>query len=225
MIERQTQVWSASIWALILFNVGCQPLPPGKFDSVRPVSDAPRRGNVYLVRGWRDLYSAGLDRLAGELRQSGVHAEVFRATQWRELAAIIEARYSGTSPHEPLVLIGFSYGADDVLRIAEQLQPPGPSPDLIITLDPVTPPPVPSNVRACYNFFQTNGVWDAFPWLRGIPLISAGAGTVVNIDVRKERPDLLEPNTAHSNIAANPKIHRAIIEHVLTICSRRDSQK
>lgn len=225
MIERQSRVWLACIPLLIGFSLGCQPLPPGRLNSIRPLSDAPRVGNVYLIRGWRDLYSAGMDQLATELRQSGVHAEVFRAAQWRELAGMIETRYSEKSLREPLVLIGFSYGADDVLRVAEQLKSRGPTFDLVITLDPVTPPPVPSNVRACYNFFQTNGVWDVFPWLRGIPLTSSGAGTVVNIDVRRERPDLLEPNTAHANVAANPKIHRAIIERVLTICRPRESQK
>ena len=80
--------------------------------------------------------------------------------------------------------------------------------DLLVTIDPVTPPPVPPNVRRCYNLFQSNGIWDVFPWLRGIPLRPQrpGAGELKNMDLRRDRPDLLEQDTSHATIAANPKI-------------------
>jgi hypothetical protein len=212
------------VLALALLS-GCHPLAPGALDAIQPISNTSRKGNVYLIRGWRDLYSVGIDQLADELRQRGVRAQVYQDEQWRELSATIADRYHVASGIEPLVLIGFSYGADDVVRTSQQLGRRGMSPDLLITIDPVTPPPVPANVRVCYNFFQTNGVWDVFPWLRGVALNSAGAGMVVNVDIRRDRPDLLETNTTHSNIAANPKLHRAIIERVLGVCTPRDDRK
>src|SRR6185312_11057418 len=106
-------------------------------------------------------------------------------------------------------------------RIAGRVRAQGVPVDLVVTIDPVTPPDVPDNVRACYNFFQTNGVWDLFPWFRGVPLRPTGAARLVNVDIRRDRPDLLEPHTAHSNIAANPKIHRAVIDQVLAVCTPR----
>src|SRR5579863_2616309 len=157
-------------FGLVIFTVGCHPLPPGELSAVRPISDASREVNVYLLRGWRDLWSEGVDQLAGELRQSGVRAEVFRAVQWRDLAHSIEDRFPRSLHPEPLVLIGFSYGADDAIQVARHLNTTHQSVDLLVTIDPVTPPPVPANVKACYNYFQTNGVWDIFPWLRGVPL-------------------------------------------------------
>jgi hypothetical protein len=166
-----------------------------------------------------------MDELANQLRQQGVQTEVYQETQWTVLATTIGQHYRGVLTREPLVLIGFSYGADDVLRVSEKLKQQGVSPDLVITIDPVTPPPVPANVQVCYNFFQTNGIWDVLPWLRGIPLKSAGPARLVNMNLRRDHPELLEPNTGHSNIAANRKIHAAVIEQVLNVCPPRDSRK
>ena len=202
---------------------GCQALPSGDVTKLHPVSAGARAGNVCLIRGWRDLYSGGLERLGDELRQEGIAAEVFRDEQWPALADALKRQYAINTDHDPLVLIGFSYGADDALRIAQEMNRCGLPVNLLITIDPVTPPRVPENVVTCINFFQTNGFWDIFPWLRGVPLQAAGIGRLVNVDIRRTRPDLLEANTAHSNIAADPKLHREIIARVLEACPpRRD---
>ena len=204
----------------LLFAAGCQPLPAGSLEAVGGASNSPRPGDVYLLRGWRDLYSGGIDQLATKLRDRGVRATVYREAQWRELADAITHKGGADNRREPLVLIGFSWGADDAVRIARELQSRHLQVDLLVTIDPVTPPPVPGNVRTCYNFYQSNGVWDLFPWLRGIPLQSGGAASLTNINIR-HHPDLLEPNTSHATIAANPKLHRAIIDRVLSVCTLR----
>lgn len=196
---------------------GCHPLPPGSLESVEVNPTLPHHGNVFLVRGWRDLWSEGIDRLAADIRQSGVNAQVYRESQWSALADAIDRRYRSDFAPRPLVLIGFSYGADDVLRIAEKLYRDSIPIDLLITIDPVTPPQVPGNVRACYNYYQTNGIWDLFPWLRGIPLSAWHPGQLTNVDIRRERPDLLEPGTSHATIAGNPKLHREIVERVMGV--------
>lgn len=206
---------------LVICAGGCQPLPAGSLAEVRAVSDRPRIGNVYLIRGWRDAYSAGVDQLAAELRQAGVAAHVYRHAQWQALAGALEQAYATNADHEPLVLIGFSYGADDALRVCDAMFRRGLPVNLVITIDPVTPLAVPGNVVACYNYYQTNGVWDVFPWFRGVPLAAAGDGRLVNVDLRKSRPDLVEPSTAHSTIAASPGLHREIIARVLEICRAR----
>jgi len=208
---------------LLGVSVSCHGLPPGSMDSVHPTSDGPRKGNVYLLRGWQDLYSAGIDRLAIRLRQNGLRAQAYRAAQWHELAETIGRRYRNAPSAEPLVLIGFSYGADDALLVAQYLDRSGQSVDLIVTIDPVTPPRVPGNVRVCYNYFQTNGIWDALPWLRGTPLKSNGRTRLTNVDIRQQRHDLLEPATSHATIAANPKLHAAIIQQVLSVCVHRST--
>jgi len=203
---------------------GCSSLPAGSLDAVGARSELPRRGHVYLVRGWNGLWSEGIDALAAELRSKGVEAHVYQQSQAAALGDALLDRERGRDPagREPLVLIGFSFGADETIRIAKTLAARGIPVDLLVTLDPVTPPSIPANVRDCRNFYQSNGVWDALPWLRGVPVRSAGdaQGVVSNTNLR-ERADLLEANTGHSTIAANPKLHRLIVQQVLSVCGER----
>jgi hypothetical protein len=106
-----------------------------------------------------------------------------------------------------------------VIRIARQLNARSIPVDLLITIDPVTPPAVPPNVRRCLNYYQSNGVWDIFPWFRGIPLAAAPDGpAIVNQNLRTDRRDLLEPGTSHQTIAANGKLHREIMARVMEAC-------
>lgn len=211
--------------------VGCSSLPPGPIDAVRANAHLARRGHVYLLRGWNGLWSEGMDTLAKELLADGVDAHVYQQGQAGELADALLARTKAApSPPEPLVLIGFSFGADESIRIARRLAEQRVPVDLLITIDPVTPPDIPPNARLCRNYYQSNGALDALPWLRGVPVRGGGGGgsasgaaggsTVVNVNLR-DRQDLLEPNTGHSTIAANPKLHRAIRQDVLSVCPPR----
>lgn len=211
--------------SIVLFlAAGCHPLAPGSLDRVQPIAAKRNVGTVYLIRGWRDLYSEGIDQLANELEDANVNAPAYRASQWRDLSSAIAQRYSRAAQPEPLILIGFSYGADDVLRIAHDLQSKNIPIDLAITIDPVTPPTVPANVKHCINYYESNGVWDIFPWLRGIPLKGEPSGTnLLNQNLRTDRKDLLEPNTSHAAIAANPKLHREIVRRILEVCRGRES--
>lgn len=178
------------------------------------------------MRGWRGLWSSGMDDLAGELRQRSVSAAVYAEVQWQPLAGqIVEDARIGRAP-SPLVLIGFSYGADDVIEMARVLEGRGIPVDLLITIDPVTPSRVPRNVRECVNFYQSNGFWDVFPWLRGIPLESESpGGRLTNQDLRTDRADLLEPGTSHATMAGNRKLHRAIVERVVGKFGRDGGEK
>src|SRR5579864_4154713 len=83
----------AALLPVVLLGVGCHSLPPGRLDAVNAVSNHARKGNVYLLRGWQDLYSGGIDRLAAELRATGVRGQVYQAAQWPQLAAALSRAY------------------------------------------------------------------------------------------------------------------------------------
>src|SRR5690606_38132363 len=119
----------------------CAYIKRGSIDAVAPVTENKRVGNVYLVRGWIGIFSTGMDSLGEKIRDQGIHAEVFQGEQTRQLARAIAEAYSGRRDAEPLVLIGHSYGADNVLRIARELEAANIQVDLLVTFDPVTPPP------------------------------------------------------------------------------------
>lgn len=164
-------------WLLIALPLvaaaGCNTLPPGPVASVKSLSTSARSGEVYIFRGWRGLWSEGMDALADELRHEGVEAQVFRADQSSEVQAALVQAYGRPGPHDPLVLIGFSFGADESIRIANALGNRGIEVNLLITLDPVTPPPLPRHVKACLDFYEPS-LTDALPWLRGVAMTEQG---------------------------------------------------
>jgi len=203
---------------------GCASMAPGKMAWVQAESDRPRAGNVYLLRGWIGIFSTGINHLGEKLNAAGVRSSVYQEDQWRALAAAIKERYRKAKEHEPLILVGHSFGADDTLRVSRELGEAGIAVDLVVTLDPVTPPEVPANVRRCYNLYQSNGAWDKLPAFRGVPLQRAGGSLAAleNVDVRKDRTDLLEPGTDHFNIEKKGKIHAEVLRQVLAACPTRE---
>ncbi|HQY89724.1 MAG TPA: hypothetical protein PK402_13810 [Tepidisphaeraceae bacterium] len=209
----------------LLGVVGCSSMTPGKMSSIQPVTTNERVGSVFLLRGWIGVFSTGIDKLGVEMNKQGVHAEVFQESQTIALANAIAERYRNMPQHEPIVLIGHSYGADRVVEIARRLQKSGVVVDLIITLDPVTPGKVPSNVKLAYNLYQSNGTFDSLPWLRGIPLTAdePGPRMLKNMNIRIDRPELLEPGLDHFNIEKKKKIHDDVIAQVLQVCQMRDT--
>jgi pimeloyl-ACP methyl ester carboxylesterase len=209
--------------AIGMLSTGCSVPPNGPLSSVQPLSDRARVGNVYLLRGWIGVFSTGMDALTDKINAAGVRAIVYQDTQWSELADAIKDKYSKARYHEPIVLVGHSYGADDVLRMAEELDKAGIAVDLVVTLDAVTPPRVPGNVRLCYNLYQSNPVMDHLPFLRGIPVKSDSEHPtkVINNDIRVNRTDLLEPGLDHFNIEKKPKIHDDILRQILAVCPPR----
>lgn len=209
--------------ALVALLSGCSSMTPGDLDRVRPHSEHPRAGNVYLLRGFIGIWSAGIDDLGRRVAESGVRASVYQEDQWQRLCETIIERYSNAVDPEPLILVGHSYGADDAIRIARRLAEHNITVDLVITLDPVTPQPVPGNIRLCYNIYQPNNL-DFFPFFRGIPLEAEKpeARNLQNVNIRAERRDLLLPDTDHFNIEKNTLVHAEVVRKISEFCPPRD---
>ena len=201
---------------------GCANISPGNVAAIQPTSEptAQRAGNAYLFRGFIGVFSTGMNTLGEELSAQGVRTMVFQADQWAAVADTIEEKYKAAPAAEPIVLVGHSYGADNVLRIAERLNEKNVKVDLIITLDPVTPPKVTPNIGRVVNLYQSNGAMDNLPWLRGIPLEESqpGAVALANQDIRVDRKDLLEDGLNHFNIEKKEKVHQEVIKQVLAVC-------
>lgn len=202
--------------------IGCSSMKPGSVKSITPVTDRERVGSVYLLRGWIGIFSTGIDKLGKDINSAGVHAEVFQESQTWALSRAIAERYADQPRHEPIVLIGHSYGADGTIDIARQLAAHNVRVNLIVTLDPVTPAKVPANVDRVVNLYQSSAL-DALPFLRGIPLTPDEPGPVAleNINIRTDRTDLLEPGLDHFNIEKKQKIQAEVIAQVLAVCEPR----
>ncbi len=229
-IDQQHSFKWLVLWTLVLAgiawtHIGCTPAnKPGDLARVQPYSDGRRVGNVYALRGFLGIWSVGMDETCRNLNSSGVRATAYQDNQWDGIAQQIRQRYADAPEHEPLILMGHSFGADNAISIARELKDLNIGVDLLVTVDPVNPAEVPSNVRWCLNIYQSNGLWDVMPMFRGIRVKAEDPrGSVLdNFDVRKDRTDLLEANTDHFNIDKNPKVQEEICKQVISICPMRE---
>jgi len=111
-----------------------------------------RPGHVYLMRGLLNVFSLGMDELAAKLEAVGVSAEAISYTSWSSLGDSIIARYRA-GDHQPIILMGHSYGADTTISLARKLNDNKIPVALIVNFDPTSPAPVPPNVHRVINFY------------------------------------------------------------------------
>jgi pimeloyl-ACP methyl ester carboxylesterase len=104
------------------------------------------------MRGLLNVFSLGMDELAAKLEAVGVSAEATSYTSWSSLGDSIIARYRA-GDHQPIILMGHSYGADMTISLARKLNDSKIPVALIVNFDPTSPAPVPPNVRRVINFY------------------------------------------------------------------------
>src|SRR6201985_3822169 len=92
---------------------------------------------VFLIRGFANVFSPGIDLLASELQQRGVNVETSNPLSWSSTASeAIEGFKSGQI--SSIVLVGHSLGGAAVVDVAKRLQEAGMRVALMVTLDPVS---------------------------------------------------------------------------------------
>ena len=163
---------------------------------------AKRPGHVYLLRGLLNIFSLGMDQLADKIQAAGVTATVDGYTGWRGLSDDIIANYRSGN-REPIILMGHSNGADTTILIARRLQQASVPVALIVNFDPVSPEPVPSNVRQIVNYYVPAGWGQAVRSERNI------RGQVANINE--------SANNNHFNVDKSDDLHRRAIAKVLQV--------
>jgi hypothetical protein len=163
---------------------------------------------VYLLRGFMNVFSLGMDQLAAELRQRGIEAVVANHTLSGVYAneAIRDCKAGAISS---IAIVGHSLGATAGVGMADQIGQAGVKVALVATVDPVTPTAAPANVRVLKNYYISDGVGKT---------VEAGAGfrgSLQNIDVRNE------PGTGHVAIANSQRVHQDILRTIAAASSFR----
>jgi len=115
---------------------------------------------VYLLRGWFGVFSTGLDSLAEELRSKGVKAETLGHLAWRSTVSNIIKDHAAGKGGGPLILIGHSQGANNVIEMARMLEKENIPVNLLVTLAPLLQDPIPGNVVRAINYYHSPG-WGA----------------------------------------------------------------
>jgi hypothetical protein len=218
--------------ALALLLCGCMdmtgrgpaPLERTVDASARKVS--PRVGYVYCMRGWLGIFSEGMDALADKINtQVGAPAVSVANEEWVKLRQwIVDKKHAGELNEGPLVLLGHSYGADDMIRTCQYLKDEGIDVDLLVLLDPVTPPAVPNNVKRVYCLYFSHPLTDWYPAWRGVPATVADPATpITNIDLRVTDVGFDTSMITHPNIEKIEGVHNLVMEEIKKTCPTREA--
>jgi hypothetical protein len=180
-----------------------------------------RCGHVYCMRGWLGIFSTGMDAFAVKVDKE-VPAVSVADEEWHRLRDFIIAEKHAGRINEPLVLVGHSWGADDQIRVAEALGEAGIPVDLVVTIDPVTPPVMPSNVKRAFNVYMSHPATDWFPFWRGVEVDPAATTVpVTNIDLRTAKLSFEPGYVHHVNVEKLDGVHALCIEEIRKACPLR----
>jgi hypothetical protein len=162
---------------------------------------------VYLLKGFADVFSTGLDFLQAKLKARGVAAEVHSHGEWKNLADdAIDKWHRGA--HGPIIIIGHSLGADAAVRMADKLGAAGVPVALLVGFSLTETLPASGNVARAITYYQSNSAWHG--------QIVRGAhfhGTLETVDLAKA------PGIDHFNIEKMDSLHAATIAKVLSLVS------
>lgn len=227
-----TKIFSSLVCvALAAVSFGCMdmtgrgPAPLERTVDTSARKDRPRVGYVYCMRGWLGIFSEGMDALAEKIdTQVGAPAVSIANEEWVKLRDwLVEKKKSGELEEGPLVLLGHSYGADDMIRTSKHLQEQGIAVDLLVLLDPVTPPAVPNNVKRVYCLYFSHPLTDPLPWWRGVPAtVEDPATPLTNIDLRVTDVGFDTSMINHPNIEKIEGVHNLVMEQIKQTCPTRE---
>jgi surfactin synthase thioesterase subunit len=156
---------------------------------------------VFLIRGFANVFSPGIDQLATELTQRGVKVETSNHLSWSTTASeAIEGCKSGQI--SSIVLVGHSLGGAAVVDVARRLKEAGMRVALMVTLDPVAAGQAPSNVRRLENYYLSTGIGSS------IKTDTRFHGQLQNVDVSKRA------GVDHVAMTTMPDLHRRIIADI-----------
>jgi pimeloyl-ACP methyl ester carboxylesterase len=192
-VSKAATWWVGTVIAVTLLWCGCA------------LAAEPR---VILLRGWFGVFSTGLDGLADELKNTGINAEVEGHLYWSTAVSdILRERAAGKI--RPLVLVGHSQGANNVIDMARSLDEHKIPVDLLVTLAPFLQHPVPANVARAVNYYQSPG------W--GAPLSGDNNfhGKLLNVDVADD------PTILHISIDKSARIHAEILREIAALAQAK----
>jgi pimeloyl-ACP methyl ester carboxylesterase len=163
---------------------------------------------VYLLRGFMNVFSLGMDQLADELRHRGIEAVVANHTLSGLYAneAIRDCKAGSISS---IAIVGHSLGATAAVDMAEQLGQAGVAVGLVVTVDPITTTAAPRNVKRLENFYISDGVGKTVQ--RGPDF----RGSLQNIDVKSDA------SIGHVSIANSEHVHQLVMRSVAEAATSR----
>ena len=172
--------------------------------SLAQVSSNPKpRDHVYLLRGFANVFSLGMDQIATKLEHRGIDTTVANYVSWPTLAEEAAAEYK-SGRVRTIILVGHSSGAVAVTSMATRLGELGVPVKLAIGLDPTSHVAVSGHVDRYINYYIANGFGDPVEKGPGF------SGVLQNVDLEHM------PDVSHFNVEKNQVMQGKVIRDIQT---------
>ncbi len=169
--------------------------------------------NVIVVRATAG-YWPDCDGFVARLKHEGAEASVIRGMEVNRAADRIVAS-RGAGDRRPLVLIGYSRGANDAIRLTRRLQRHGIAVDTLVLMEMAAQDSVPANVVSCLNIYKSSPADEWVPAFRGLPATVESAQThLVNYNVRFHDEAVEQAAINQFTVCQNPAVRGMIAERV-----------
>ena len=161
-----------------------------------PQAQGPEK--VYLLRGFLNVFSLGMDDLAAKLQADGISATVMNHAEADLVASRIVTSYNG-GDHGPIVLIGHSLGADAIVEVADGLAQYNIPVALMVLFDGTEPHQIPANVATAVNYTKHFMIAPA----------TGASGVVSNVDFSGD------VSVDHLSIDTVPSLQAQTLDYIL----------
>jgi hypothetical protein len=215
ILNRTAQVGRAMIVLAAL--VGCSTSRARLPQARTPPNPAPSAestiSNVIVVRATAG-YWPDCEGFVARLKQEGAPAIVIRGMEVNRAAdQVAAARRTGDT--RPLVLIGYSRGANDAIRLTRRLQKHDIAVDTLVLMEMAAQDSVPANVVSCLNIYKSSSADEWVPAFRGLPATVESAQThLVNYNVRFHDEAVEQAAINQFSVCQNPAVRGMIAERV-----------
>ena len=156
---------------------------------------------VYMIRGFMNVFSTGMNQMTQQLKAKGIRARAISNGAWQEVATDIIRRAKQKRVSYPIVIAGHSLGGVEAPRFANALGKAGVPVELVIGLDPgfPQPPAFGKGTKRVVNYKIPSGK----NYRRG----AGFKGSIKTYDVSKYGTD-------HVGIDKNKKVQSLVISQI-----------
>jgi pimeloyl-ACP methyl ester carboxylesterase len=193
--------WRHAIPALALTILLALAGAGGSAHAAPHASTAQPRYHIFLIRGFMNIFSLGMDEIQSRLQQQGISSTVANHTEWPTLAEQAAAEYKSGRVHT-IIIVGHSWGAVAVTSMVDRLGQLGVPVKLAIGLDPIWQETAAGHVGRYVNYYISNGAGE--PVTKGRQF----SGVMENVDVKNM------PSIGHFNIDKNAALQEKIIREI-----------
>ncbi len=224
---------AACIGVILLVSTGCVDLTGRPADPVQSAvvtgnhTDYQYEGHAFGMRGFLGVFSLGIDGLAKYLNQNHIiEAAAIADHSKGQFQRIILRDYRRHLMHGVLILYGHSWGADDQIRVARALGRHGIKVQLLLLIDPVTPPRIPGNVERCIDIYKSHPDTDWLPIWRGVPakVKDMYRTKLTDINLRYANVGFPTKKLTHATIIDSPGVQKMMLHAILDACRRWEAR-